>query len=234
MSATDFREQFLRAGYLVLPQLIADDAVAELRELYDAVLDRRIDCAQDDRMLGNVTRQIMNPSRQHAGFRDNAALRAARSVAAAALDCPQPVPVFSMLIYKPPLHAATTPWHQDQSYRHLPFTRAGTPIEQRFLQFWLTLDDVDCDTGCMHFLPGYSLDRMLPHEVAGGAPDDDGRLLAIAAAERELPLATAVACPLAAGGCTAHGPGTAHFTSANQSSTRHRRAYIFNFAAPVS
>ena len=232
MSSTELRQQFLRDGYLVVPQLIAGDAVAELRDLYDAVLDRRIDCCEDDRMLGDVTRQIMHPSRRHSGFRDNAALRAAHAVAAEALDCPSPIPVYSMLIYKPPMHAATTPWHQDQSYRHMPFTRAGTPIEARFLQFWLALDDVDVETGCMHFLPGYSLDRLLPHEVAGGAPDDEGRLLAIADPETALPLASAVAVPLSAGGCTAHAPGTPHYTSANQSVTRHRRAYIFNFASP--
>ncbi len=231
MNSNNLRQQFLSDGFFTVPQLIPMADVAELRELYDAVLERRIDCAEDDRMLGNLTRQIMNPARQHAGFRDNPALRAARAMAAEALDCPDPVPVYSMLIYKPPLHAATTPWHQDQSYLHMPFTRPGTPIAARFLQFWLALDDVDEATGCMHFLPGHSLERVLPHEVAGGAADDAGRLLAIADAEATLPLRNAVACPLAAGGCTAHGPGTPHFTSANQSATRHRRAYIFNFAA---
>ncbi len=231
MHNTDLQQRFLRDGYFTVPQLIPDADVAHLRALYDAVLERRIDCAEDDRMLGNLTRQIMNPSRQHAGFRDNAALQAARGIAAEALSCPDPVPVFSMLIYKPPMHAATTPWHQDQSYLHMPFTRPGTPIAARFLQFWLALDDVDETTGCMHFLPGHSLDCVLPHEVAGGAPDDQGRLLGIVDVESTLPLHNAVACPLAAGGCTAHGPGTPHFTSANQSATRHRRAYIFNFAA---
>ncbi len=209
------------------------DDLTDLRTLYDAVLERSINCGPNDRMLGGQTRQIIRPSAWHSGFKDNPALRGGRALASAVFGCDDPVWLFDQLLYKPPLHPATTPWHQDLSYLFKPVTRAGARVPCDLLQFWLPLDDVDEDTGCMHFLPGHSLDVLLPHEVVGGYPDDDGRLLAITAEEQaKLPFDTAVACPLNAGGCTVHGPGTCHFTSANRSPTQRRRAYLFSFAPP--
>lgn len=231
MTSDDIRTRFQHDGFCVIPNLISADDLMELRTLYDAVLDGSIDCGKGDRMLGGRTRQIIRPSAWHAGFKDNAALRAGRALASAVFNCSEPVWVFDQLLYKPPMHPATTPWHQDLSYLYKPVTRAGVRVPRDLLQFWLPLDDVDEDTGCMHFLPGHSLDVLLPHDVVGGEPEDDARLLAISAAEQaRLPFETIVACPLNAGDCTVHGPGTCHFTSANRSTSRHRRAYLFSFA----
>lgn len=231
MNPESLRSRFLRDGYLHVPQLVDGQALAGLRAAWDALLSGAIDCGTDARMLGGRTRQIVRPSRHHPGFADNPALDAGRALAAGVLGCAEPVFVFDQLLFKPPGHPATTPWHQDLAYLHVPFTRAGARTTMAVMQFWVPLDDVDEDTGCMWFLPGHALDRLLPHEVAGGAPDADDRLLAIVDPDATLPLAGAVAVPLAAGGCTAHAPGTVHFTSANTSASRQRRAYIFSFAA---
>jgi len=231
MTPDEIRTQFQREGFCAIPGLVKTEDLADLRALYDAALGGIIDCGSGDRLLGNRTRQIIRPSAWHAGFRDNAALRAGRALAAAVFGCAEPVWVFDQLLYKPPMHEATTPWHQDLSYLYKPVTRAGVRVPRDLLQFWLPLDDVDENTGCMHFLPGHSLDVLLPHEVVGGEPEDDARLLAITSAEQaRLPLETTVACPLHAGDCTVHGPGTCHFTSANLSTDRQRRAYLFSFA----
>lgn len=191
-----------------------------------------MDCRATDRLLGGVTRQIMHPSRHHAVFRANAALEAGRAVARMLLDTPDPVLLYDQLLYKPPGHPAETPWHQDLAYREVPFLAAGTPIRGSAVMFWVALDDVDAATGCMHFVPGAHTGALLPHVVASGDPVDDARLLAIAEPERHLALETAIACPLAAGGATVHGVGTPHYTSANRSRTRRRRAYIFNLMRP--
>jgi ectoine hydroxylase-related dioxygenase (phytanoyl-CoA dioxygenase family) len=136
-----------------------------------------------------------------------------------------------MLIYKEPGQLAETPWHQDFAYAGMPFTPAGANIPyDESVQFWLALDDVDEENGCMHFVPGGHLDPLHPHHVAGGAPTDPGRLLAMTDPEHELDLATAVSCPLAAGGATVHSFGTPHYTSGNRTADRPRRAFIFNFA----
>ena len=82
----------------------------------------------------------------------------------------------------------------------------------------------------MHFAPILHTQPLIAHVVAGGDPDDPGRLLAIDEPERRLDLSLAVAAPLPAGGCTIHSYGTPHYTPPNRSSDRPRRAYIFNLA----
>ncbi|WP_375398726.1 phytanoyl-CoA dioxygenase family protein [uncultured Sphingomonas sp.] len=70
---------------------------------------------------------------------------------------------------------------------------------------------------------------MPPRHVASGAPDDEGRLLAVEEPPAHLPLDRTVRCPIRAGSATVHGYATPHHTGANRS-PRGRCAYIFSFA----
>lgn len=220
----DQRQRYEADGFLAIERLIDDAAVAELRVAYDEILG---DGRDGTRMLGGITRQLMMASQLHPLFKDNAALDAAREAVAPLLG--DPTYLFDMLIYKPPGHPHETPWHQDMSYTGYPVAEAGTTIPLFSIQFWVALDDADEENGCMHFMPGFHTRPLLPHVVASGEPDSDSRLLALADPDTDLPLTQAVACPLAAGGATMHSYGTPHYTPPNQSPTRPRRAYIFNF-----
>jgi hypothetical protein len=225
-------ERFRRDGFLVIPQLADAAAVADIARVYDAMLGGEIDVSATDHPLGLTTRQIMIPSAYHPIFRANPALDAARDIARALLSVADPKPVFDMLIYKEPGQLATTPWHQDYSYAEMPFTPAGTAIpSDEYVQFWVALDDVDAENGCMHFVPGAHRAPLLDHVIAGGDADYSQRLLAIRDPETALDLDAAVACPLKAGGATVHNYGTPHFTSGNHTTDRPRRAYIFNFSS---
>lgn len=226
-------ERFRRDGFAVVGELADPTLLGALRGVYDGMLDGSVPCPGTDRYLGGVTRQIMLPHLHHPLFADNPALDKARSVARELMQIERPQFHFSMLIYKPPGHPATTPWHQDMAYAGKPATPAGVcwPNEA-ICQFWLALDDVDETMGCMEFIPGWQGRPMPPHKVVSGDSADDGRLLALEALERDLDLASAVKCPLAAGHATVHGYATPHFTAANRSS-RGRRAYIFSFADPL-
>lgn len=221
---------FRRDGFATALPLADAETLQAFREVYDGMLDGSIPCPGTDRALGGLTRQIMTPHLHHPLFADNPALDAARDLSRELMGVDDPQFLFSMLIYKPPGHPHETPWHQDMSYSGKPFTPAGTawPFDV-ICQFWLALDDVDETMGCMEFIPGEHLKPMRPHHVAGGDPEDDGRLLAIPFAARELPLENAVKCPLPAGSATVHGYATPHYTGPNRGS-RGRRAYIFSFA----
>ena len=222
------RALFEDQGFLRIERLISDEAVSRLNEVYDQILSRET-LAEGDRLLGGVTRQVMRPHQAHPLFADNEARRNAERIAGQ-LFGGSPSFLYDMLIYKPPQHAVETPWHQDFAYAHQPFTRAGTPSPGSVaLQFWIALDDVDTETGCMHFVPGLQRQPLLPHRIAAGDPEDEGRLLAIVDPKRCLPLDKVVACPLAAGGATVHAYNTPHYTPPNASLTRHRRAYIFTY-----
>ena len=226
-------QDFDQKGFIVVDRLISDAAVEEIAAVYDDILEGKVDCGIDDSNLGRITRQVMVPSKYHPLFRANAALDEARRIAADLLRCAKPLFSFDMLIYKPPQHPHTTPWHQDLSYTGMPFAKAGTKVPQHAtVQFWVALDDVDETTGCMHFVPGVQDEPLLPHRVASGAPTESTRLLEIEDVAQHLDLSRAVACPLRRGGCTGHGYGTPHYTSPNRSTTRRRRGYIFNFANP--
>lgn len=227
-------ERFRRDGFLALPHLVDSAAVEEIGGVYDAMLAGEIDVSATDNPLGRITRQIMMPSAYHPIFRDNPALDAGREIAAVLLGADDVAPVFDMLIYKEPGQLADTPWHQDFSYSEMPYAPAGAAIpSEKVVQFWLALDDVDEENGCMHFVPGAHREPLLQHHVAAGEEDYTQRLLAVTDPGHALPLDTAVACPLAAGGATVHNYGTPHFTSGNRTTDRPRRAYIFNFANPA-
>jgi hypothetical protein len=225
-------ERFRRDGFLCIPRLIDPATVAALGAVYDSMLSGEIDVSATDNPLGRITRQIMMPSAYHPLFRDNPALDAGREIARGLLGIDDPQPIFDMLIYKEPGQTATTPWHQDFSYSQMPFAPAGAAIpSDQTLQFWLALDDVDEENGCMHFISGQHREPMLEHYVAAGEAEYSQRLLAIRDADTALDLDRAVACPLAAGGATVHNYGTPHFTSGNRTTDRPRRAYIFNFSS---
>ncbi|HEX4197103.1 MAG TPA: phytanoyl-CoA dioxygenase family protein [Caulobacteraceae bacterium] len=225
-------ERFRRDGFLTIRRLADSETVRAIGAVYDDMLSGAIDVTPTDNPLGRITRQIMVPSTYHPIFRSNPALDAAREIAVALLGVPEPRPIFDMLIYKEPGQVAETPWHQDFSYTRMPCAPAGSTIPaDEIVQFWLALDDVDEENGCMHFIPGEHRRPLLEHYVAAGEPNYSQRLLAIREAGAALDLGKAVACPLKAGGATVHNYGTPHFTSGNRTQDRPRRAYIFNFSS---
>src|SRR5688500_17044769 len=63
--------RFSDDGYLVIDRIADDDDLALLRELYDKVLTREIDCGPADRLLGGITRQVTSPEKTDARFREN-------------------------------------------------------------------------------------------------------------------------------------------------------------------
>ena len=136
--------------------------------------------------------------------------------------------LYSQLLYKPPEHPHTTPWHQDAAYLEMPYAEAGRKVASNSLQFWLALDDADEENGCMHFHPPPEDSCLLPHYVVSGDEDNDARLLGLRDPDTHINQSQITPCPIHAGCATVHHGGTLHYTPANQSS-RPRRAYIFNF-----
>jgi ectoine hydroxylase-related dioxygenase (phytanoyl-CoA dioxygenase family) len=216
-------------GFVAIDRLIDDDTVAELREAYDEILNRH-GLARADEMLGGRIRLITWPAATHATFADNAALAVLGEVADQVLG--EASFTFDMLIYKPSGDPEITPWHQDMAYTTQPFAPAGAEIPSWTIRFWVALDDVDEENGCMHFLPGYHRGRLREHHVIAGAPGDASRLLELADPDGQVDLERAVTAPLTAGGATMHSYGTPHFAGPNRSADRPRRGYIVNFANP--
>lgn len=225
---TERAEAWHRDGFLVLQDFVDSSMLAALREAYDAIIDKDVEAA-GDRMLGGLTRQVMIPSAAHPTFDRNPLVKAGLDIAAQLFDT-EVFRTFDMLIYKPPGHPHDTPWHQDMAYAKQPFAKPGTRITLESIQYWVPLDDVDDENGCMHFAPGYHIQPLLEHHVASGDPEDEGRLLALVEPERRIDMSKVVIAEIPAGSATMHSYGTPHYTGPNRSPDRARRAYIFNIA----
>lgn len=224
MDITNVIAKFAEDGFEVIPGFLDEAELEKLRHAYDHLLEHG---SAFDRHLGGLTRQIMVPEYVMEEFADNGALQAGYEFARKTRGWKNPARTFSMLIYKPPGHPHPTPWHQDVSYFEQPVAREGFPVKRQTLQFWVALDDVDCDNGCMHFV-AKNFDQCLAHHIASGKPEDEGRLLAIDD-ESIIEEGSVVACEIPAGYATVHHEGTLHYTPPNRSD-RPRRAYIFNVA----
>ncbi|HET7344208.1 MAG TPA: phytanoyl-CoA dioxygenase family protein [Methylomirabilota bacterium] len=108
---------------------------------------------------------------------------------------------FDHAIYKPAFNGRETAWHQDEAYT----------LDPRLVtaHFWVPLQDVTIEMGCMQFIPGSHRQRLrshhrlhhLRHAHALEADDVDA--------------SRAVARPVRAGDMTVHFPRTLHYTGPN-------------------
>jgi ectoine hydroxylase-related dioxygenase (phytanoyl-CoA dioxygenase family) len=108
---------------------------------------------------------------------------------------------FDHAIYKPAFNGRATAWHQDEAYTLDPALVTA--------HFWVPVQDVTVEMGCMQFIPGSHRERIRPHHRLE-------RLRHAHALETDDVDATrAVACPLRAGDVTVHFPRTLHYTGPN-------------------
>ena len=124
--------------------------------------------------------------------------------------------VFDHAIYKPVGNSATTAWHQDAAY-----ARQGA----QSVGFWLPLQDVAADQGCMRFVPGSHLGALLEHSHL--ASESNPALLGVRVDDDKV-----VSCPVRAGGVVLHNVMTVHSTGPNTGDTT-RHVWIMNFGTPA-
>jgi hypothetical protein len=122
------------------------------------------------------------------------------ALAEALLGCPVEYR-FDHAIYKPAFNGRATAWHQDEAYT--PDPRLVTT------HFWVPMQDVTLEMGCMQFIPGSHRERIRRHQRLGRQRH------AHALEATDVDVARAVACPLRAGDATVHFPRTLHYTGPN-------------------
>ena len=109
-----------------------------------------------------------------------------------------------------------TPWHQDEAYFDPEYDH-GT------LTFWMPLQDVGPNDGCMIYVPGSPQMGLLAHRSLGDDPHRHAFECAVTFSQDQ-----SVTVPLRAGDCVVHEQRTLHCTTNNQSSVD-RYAYILTF-----
>jgi ectoine hydroxylase-related dioxygenase (phytanoyl-CoA dioxygenase family) len=131
---------------------------------------------------------------------------------------------FDHAIFKLPHNNTPTAWHQDEGY-------SVAPMPLRSIHFWIPLQPVTVQNGCMWFVPGSNRGGLLPHHAVNKRVNGTTSQSVGATLEAyNFDDSKAVACPLAVGGATVHHPLTLHYTGANQSDA-YRKAWILHFGA---
>jgi phytanoyl-CoA hydroxylase len=207
-------------GYEVFYDIVPKDEVDYLRSIYDDFLHGvydleglRSDLSGDvstEKKVEKIT-QIMRPSLLAAQLLETKTYQNVIHHAKSILGDDMSID-FDMMINKAPGTMTETPWHQDAAYwPKLSDTRA--------VSFWIALDEVDQDNGCMMYVPKTHDGKIRHHYQpnAGGALRCD-----VSDQETvfhgEIPTGTAIA----------HHGFTIHGALGNSSTDRQRRALIVN------
>lgn len=216
-------DRFWEDGFLVLPPLSPPAEVARLVGLYDGMFARAAGRAEGDYFdfasaEGSArppsVPQVLNPSRYEPAFAETAFRVQAAAIARQLLG-PRAELVFEHAMLKPPRSGGPTPWHQDEAFY-------SVLNNFRSITFWMPLQDVALENGCMRFVPGSHRGPLLEHRAIGNDPRVHG-LEAIGVDPD-----AGVVCTLPAGAATVHECRTLHAAGPNLSDVP-RRAYAVAF-----
>lgn len=212
---TEQRRRFDEDGWLVVPDVIAGAALAQLVAELDglqAEVEERLARRQNERILiserGAITFAV------HPVLRSDAARAFARHPVlvglAADLLGPDVNFYWDQAVYKQPEKPRRFPWHQDSGYAFVE--------PQHYLTCWLALTDATVDNGCPWVLPGGHRSGTLLHRWV-----DPLGLECFGAA------AGAVPAEVGAGGAVVFSSLTPHYTGPNTTPSV-RKAYIAQYA----
>lgn len=222
---------FERDGYLSIPALTTEADTELIRALLDPLFDRfdtlgerAVDLA-GPRAPGQPLRspEINEAAILEPRLRNTLTYRRCRDIARQLLGVPVGYQ-FDHAIYKSPNNQTATAWHQDEAY-------SQEPIPLRSVHFWIPLQAVTENNGCMWFIPGSHRGPLRPHRMLNSRTDGSNRKVAGGTLITDnVDSSNAVTCPLAIGGVTVHHPLTLHYTGPNQSDGI-RKAWIIHFGA---
>lgn len=224
------RQEFRDRGWTTLREFVPEAVLAQLEVHYERLLRREVPVIGRDYcdMTGDYDRpvedyailNVMLPRRYEPALCDNGYELRAAAVARAlcgddmALD-------YDQFVAKPPGQTdAVFHWHQDLGYWPV------TP-DTRTASFWLALDEVDIDNGCVQFVDGsHDEPELRPHEPLLGDRGDNHTMVA-----RVDPNVDRIRpARLRRGDATVHHERTVHGSGGN-ASTRWRRGYVVAFRA---
>lgn len=206
--------RFDRDGFVVVPELVDLETLAELTAELDA-MDAEVEAflaAMPDERFSIAERGALTVS-LHPVTRSEVARRVARHPAILDL-ChdlvgPDVRLYWDQAVYKQTEKPRRVPWHQDNGYTYVE--------PQAYLTVWLALTDATLENGCPQVAPGrHRLGTIahhyvdpLGHECLTDVPD-------------------AVAAPVPAGGAVVFSSLTPHLTGPNTTEAT-RKAYILQY-----
>jgi ectoine hydroxylase-related dioxygenase (phytanoyl-CoA dioxygenase family) len=224
---SEISDALSRDGFLALNAITNTDEVAYIRAILSGLFANQVG-AEEGSMFDTLASkpgeqsgrsiQMTNPAEYAPALRRTQFVRNATKIAHQVLSSDAML-IFDFALLKPAFIGEGTPWHQDEAYREPGFTHDE-------LTFWMPLQNVGRDEGCMVFIPGSHHRGLLEHRSV----NDDPGAHALVCCDI-FPEAAAVDRPLPAGGCTIHNSLTIHCSRDNISRVD-RYAYILVFGVP--
>lgn len=226
---------FAANGYISLSQLIDNDSLIELREIFDHLFAPPADGGKplyydltgsdpDEPLTAGSVPQLLHPSHHVPELTQTRAWEVSLQIAEQLLDMGsyrrEDLIVRDHAIVKPPGSTGPTPWHQDEAYWE-------QNLNYQELTVWIALQQTTEQMGCMQFIPGSHKQEVLTHH----SWKNDPRVIAIEVDEGQFEKNQAKACPLDPGGATVHHARVLHYTTGN-SSNEPRRAFILTIGTP--
>ena len=214
-------ESYKKNGYISVEALTTPEELEQIREIYERIFHDNPDVANRCDVWGvdvdGEERRTMNftePSRFEPALLEMQFMRNAERIAKQILG---PEAKFSgdIMLYKQAKVGHSSPWHQDEAW-------CDPNFDYKFVGVWLTLDDTNVESGCMHYIPGSHKEGMQLHRRIHTHLSIN--LMQI----DDVDESRAVSVPLKAGGAAFHDGRTLHFGKAN-SSPNNRRAYVCRF-----
>lgn len=214
-------------GHLSIPVITSQAELGWMRVAYDRLFDQRSGWdegdltdfgAKEEAGKKPSVPQLLNPSRYEPGLAATQYRRNALKVAKQLLG-PTAEVVFEHAMLKPAMTGGITPWHQDQSF-YEKYTNYHA------VTFWMPLQDVDFENGCMSFIDGSQKGPLLPHRSIGNDPRVHGLELVDISQVGIDPKPTP--CLLRCGEVSIHHSLTLHSAGPNLSAAP-RRAYALGF-----
>ncbi len=221
-------DAFARDGWVVLPDFLGEPELQALERDYMRLLRREVPVTGRDYcdMTGDYDRPIedfellnvMLPRVYMPSLRGNAYERRAAAVVRQLLGEGFEID-YDQFVAKPPRRdGAVFHWHQDLGY--WPITE-----DTRTATFWLALDDVDDDNGCVRFVDGSHLEPELRWHVPLHGDRESNHTLV---AEVDPTSDRIRSAAMKRGSVTIHHERTVHGSRGNRSD-RWRRGYVLAF-----
>lgn len=229
-------ESFRRDGCATLENVLTEDEVAGIEEVFDRFLSGDISVPERDfcdmsKPFGTPFEEwsivnCMLPTLYHPPFRNNIYERLTYCIAqqlAPSLDMTKD---YDQLLNKRPGKGdAVFAWHQDMGY--WPGPKALGVKETSTCTFSLAVDDSDATNGCLRYVAGSHLEKVLRPHVPLGKSREDSHALAIEVDESKGDVVRLA--PAKRGSITVHNEYVVHGSSGNECKDRQRRTYVIAY-----
>ena len=229
-------ETFHTEGCVTIQDVLTEEEVAELEEIFDRFMSRDIPVPAKDfcdmsKPFGIPFEQwsivnCMLPTTYYPPLRGNIYERLTASMARQLFPSSDMTKDYDQLLNKRPGKTdAVFAWHQDMGY--WPGPRAlGVDITDT-CTFSLAIDDSMEENGCLRYVVGSgAAKRLRSHQPLSGSRDEGHALTLQVGPDEEVRLA-----PARRGSITIHNEYVVHGSSGNRCSDKQRRTYVLAYRA---